>query len=168
MNRCDKLIKDLYKDIFITIGIVLATIPLWWGFDTSEAYNIAKYYDNYDYITYEIVNPTDHNIEMLSDTEGLAFVETEDIEVYNFSNTEDDYYLLVKTNCDVDNIRINVNNEVKFLTDYESFKDDSNTYYILDYSSLVAGNYRYNVSLWCMEDTFNNNIDYELLVKGRL
>ena len=96
-------------------------------------------------------------------------VETQDILVSNYSNTLDSYYLLLSSNDNSDNIRININNRVYNLKDYEQVNKDGKTYYVLDRNDLVANSQKYNISLWQDEGAEDNaNFDFDILVQSSL
>ena len=169
IRRLDVLQKALIWDIIKTIGLVIATIPIWFLMNINKSSAIADYYDDYYYIETEELNHPQYKVEKMSDQEGLMFVETQDIVVSNYSNTLDSYYLLLSSNDDSSNIRININNVVYDLNDYEQISKDGNIYYILDRSDLVAGSFKYNISLWQSEGAKDDaNFDYSILVQDTI
>ena len=169
IQRLDALKKALIWDIIKTIGIVIITIPIWFLMSTNESLAVADYYDDYSYLETEMLNNPTYEVREMSDLEGLKTVETQDIIVSNYSNTLDSYYLLLSTNDDVEDIRININNIVYNLNDYESITKDGNTYYILDRKDIVAGSLKYNISLWQKEGADNDvNFDYHISVQSSI
>ena len=169
IQRLDTLRRGLIWDIIKTIGLVIITIPVWLGFNINKYASSAAYYDNYNYIETEMLNNPSYKLENMSDTEGLAFVETKDIIVSNYSNTLDSYYLLLESNDNSDNVRININNIVNDLNEYESTIIDGNTYFILDRNDLVSSSQKYNISLWkCEGADIDANFNYSIIVKDSI
>ena len=169
MERLNKLQRRLYQDVIITLLLVIISIPVWLNFELTSVAKIASGYDNYNYVQYELLNDASKMVLPYEDDEALIKCETQDLIVYNNSNTLEDYSLVLKINKDttlnLNNIRINVNYEVDYLNEYEVFEDTISYYYILDKDSIVADAYKYNVSIWnediSAKDTF---LDYELVV----
>ena len=166
MKRIRGLKKCLYKDIICTMLWVLISIPLWLNFNVSASE--AKYYDNYKFVKYEFLNSASKTINIYEDTEALRKCETQDILVYNDSNTLDDYSLILKINkaenLDLNNIKINVNYDVKYLNSYFNYVDNNYYYYVIDKSEIVAASQKYIISMWGTNDYSNNQIDYEFMV----
>ena len=169
MLNVNGLIRSLYKDILFTIICVLVSIPLWLAFDLTDASATAEYYDNYNYIGYIFLNnDVDICLKPVSDEYALKNIETQDIMVYNNSNTKDDYKLLLKiskdTTMSLNNLKININNTVKYLKDYDNYEDINNYYYILDNRELIADSQKYVISFWNDENAIlkeNDSINYE-------
>lgn len=169
IQRLGALEKALIWDIFKTFCFILVTIPVWMSFSISKSASIAKYYDNYYYIEAEYINVPDYKIEKLSDADGLRFVETEDILVSNYSNTLDSYYLLLSSEDNPKDIRININHQVYDLVNYEKVVKNGKTYYILDRNDLIAGSLKYNISLWKNEGAdIDANFNYNILVQENI
>ena len=169
IQRLDALQKAIIWDIVKTIGLVILTIPVWLLMNADGYAEIAAYYDNYNYIETEMLNHPSYKVEKMSDLQGLRTVETQDILVSNYSNTLDSYYLLLSSNDNSDNIRININNRVYNLKDYEQVNKDGKTYYVLDRNDLVANSQKYNISLWQDEGAEDNaNFDFDILVQSSL
>ena len=169
IQRLDALKKAIIWDIIKTIGLVVFTIPLWLMMNINKSSAIADYYDNYNYIETEMLNNPTYEVKKMSDLEGLKTVETQDILVSNYSNTLDSYYLLLSSNDNGDNIRININNIVYDLKDYEKVTKNGNTYYILDRKDIVASSQKYIISLWQNEGAMDNvNFDYHISVKSSI
>ncbi len=169
IQRLDALQKALIWDIIKTIGIVLVTIPVWFLMNIDQSAAIVDYYDNYYYIQSEMLNHPNYKIERMSDQEGLMFVETQDILVSNYSNTMDTYYLLLSSKDENKDIRININNKVHNLDEYETVNKDGTTYYILDHEDLVGGSHKYNISLW-QDEGAKEDVDfsYNFLVQSSI
>ena len=169
IQRLDALKKAIIWDIIKTIGLVVFTIPLWLMMNINKSSAIADYYDNYNYIETEMLNNPTYEVKKMSDLEGLKTVETQDILVSNYSNTLDSYYLLLSSNDNGDNIRININNIVYDLKDYEKVTKNGNTYYILDRKDIVASSQKYIISLWQNEGAMDNvNFDYHISVQSSI
>ena len=169
IQRLDALQRALIWDIIKTVGVVVATIPIWFFMNINKSAAIADYYDNYCYIEAEELNHPVYKLEKMSDLEGLMYVETQDILVSNYSRTLDSYYLLLSSNDDSDNVRININNIVNNLNDFEKINKDGNTYYILEHTDLVAGSHKYNISLWQKEGADEDvNFDYLISVQNSI
>lgn len=169
MKKIKNLEIALIREILFTIFAVLLSIPFWLNFDIASAAEIAKSYDNYYYISYELLNSVDYDLKPVSDSYAIHNVETQDIVVYNNSNTIQDYSLVLKVNKnDYSNVKINVNYDITYLDNYNRLEDTDNYYYILDSDKLVAGSKKYVISMWNDEGTINNNssFDYELYVEN--
>lgn len=165
IKRLDDMQKYLYKDIIITIILIIISIPLWIFFDSHNISKIVIDNNDYNYINYQELNNPKYLIEPMSDIEGLHFVETKDIIVSNYSNTEDEYYLILKTNNVIsNNTRININNKVEYLNSYDKVIKNEGIYYILDYETIVASSQKYVVSLWNSEESNEENISFDISI----
>ncbi|MBQ6840673.1 MAG: hypothetical protein IJO63_00960 [Bacilli bacterium] len=166
MKNFSSLKRRLYKDIFYTILWVIISIPLWLNFDVVASE--AKYYENYNYVKYEFLNSASKVINIYDDLEALRKCETQDILVYNDSNTIDNYSLVLKvnknSNANLDSIKINVNNNIEFLNNYNYYEDVNNYYYVIDSASIVASSQKYVISMWGTNDYNNSQVDYEIVV----
>ena len=103
-----------------------------------------------NFIQYEFLNSPSYTLLPVTDEYALKYIETQDIVVYNTSNTSDEYVLMLKVNerNNIDNLKININYKVSYLKEYTSFYKEGSNYYILDSNSLIAGSKKYNISLW--------------------
>lgn len=166
MKRIRGLEKRIYMDIIYTMLWVLISIPLWLNFNVSASE--AKFFDNYKFVKYEFLNSASKTINIYEDTEALRKCETQDILVYNDSNTLDDYSLILKINksenLDLNNIKINVNYDVKYLNNYFNYVDNNYYYYVIDKSEIIASSQKYIISMWGTNDYSNSQIDYEFVV----
>lgn len=169
MDRLNKLERRLYQDIIITVLFVIISIPVWLNFELTSVAGIAQAYDNYKFVRYELLNDASKIISSYEDAEALMECETQDLIVYNESNTLENYSLVLKvsknTMMNLNDIRINVNYNVDYLNNYEVYDDEVSYYYILDKESIVADAHKYVISMW------NKNVesqpailDYELVV----
>jgi len=162
--------KSLYKDILITLLIVLVSIPVWLNLDMSAYAMEADAYNNYNYVKYEFLNKVSSSLMTYEDSDALRECETTDILVYNDSNTLDSYSLVLKINKDndvnLDAIRINVNYDIMNLNEYEFFEDAKCYYYVIDSDDIAASSQKYIVSLWNSDITSANNqyFDYEFVI----
>lgn len=169
MNNLIGYQRYLVMDIIITIIIVLITIPIWMTFDMTSYASEAKSYDNYSYIDYEFLNDkVEYNLKPTSDKDGLLNIKTQNLVVYNTSNTPDDYQLILKINKfqNIDNLKINVNNIIDNITSYNHYEKGNYKYFILDEKKITGETKKYVISLWNSENaTYNEeNLDYELLI----
>ena len=169
-NTISDVQKSLYKDIIINILFILVSIPLWLSFDIS-ALETAKMYDNYNYVEYEFLNAPTYSLNPVSDEYAIRNIETQDLIVYNNSNTNENYALVLKINknstANIDKLKINVNYQISYLKDYSSYEDDKNTYYVIAQDNIVANSQKYVLSMWNDETADVNNNDtlnYEFMI----
>ena len=155
--------EKLYRDIFFTILLVIISIPIWLNFDVT-ALESARIYDDYSYSKVEYLNNPTYSLDPVSDNYALKHYETQDILVYNETNIEDEYNLVLrvdkKSTAKTDNIRISVNYYVDYLENYVSYEDDDYIYYVLDNKTLTAGSYKYVLSMWNDESAVVNDSDH--------
>lgn len=168
MKKIIELEKRLYKDIIFTIILVIISIPIWLNFGLSASAATAKEYDNYNYVKYEFLNQASTVLKTYKDDEALRLVETQDILVYNDSNTEDAYSLILKVSkdskADLNKIRINVNYNVDYLNSYHVYDDATSYYFVIDSNSIVAQAQKYVISMWNIEDNNSDDLKYEFVV----
>lgn len=170
MKKLISLEKSLYKDIVLTLALVLFSIPVWLNFNVNSFALEAEKYDNYNYIQYEFLNVVTSSLMTYEDKDALLECETNDILVYNYSNTTENYSVLLKiakdSDVNLDAIRINVNYNITNLNEYDSYEDLNNYYYIIDTAQLVASSQKYVISMW--NSDFNNqaiqDFDYEFVI----
>ena len=168
MNNYFDVKKSIYKDIFITILFVLISIPIWLSVDTS-ALDIAKIYDNYSYLEYEFLNNPKYSLNPVSDEYAMQYYETKDILIYNYSNTSQDYSVLLKIDkkTDINNLKINVNYQIDYLNNYYSYTDNDYQYFVLANEQIVADSQKYILSIWNDENASINDyayLDYEIMI----
>ena len=170
MNRINRLKWLLYKDIIITILLVIISIPIWLSFDLTELEE-AKKYDNYNYINYELLNNPHYTLVSVSDDYGLRNIETQDIVVYNYTNANATYTLVLRINknstINIDNIRLNVNHDVQSLNNYRFYEDNDYYYYIIDSDRIQGSSQKYALSMWNDENykqDVNNEFNYDFLI----
>ena len=168
MKKLGNLEKELYKDIFLTILFVILSIPLWLNFGLSVSAQEAALYDNYDFVQYEFLNNASTIIYSYEDADALRKCETQDILVYNDSNTVDTYSLILKieknTDVNLNDLRINVNYDVDYLNNYHVYEDAKSYYYVIDSGSIVAAAQKYVISMWNTNYQASNNLHYEFIV----
>lgn len=171
MKNISKIRKSICFDILKTIMVVLISIPLWLSFDLSNMEAVAKSFDEYNYVSM-YKDDSNYTLESISDKDALRYVPTSDIVVYNDYNTEQDYALVLKidksTNPNIDNIKINVNFNIKSLDEYLSYEDDEFIYFVIDARNIVASSVKYTISMWNKENTINNNVNYEFILENNL
>ena len=164
MKEIAELKKCLYKDILLTIFVVLISIPIWLNFDVADASMVASSYDNYNYIGFEMLNDAKNDLKPSSDSYAMNNVETQDIMVYNYSNTNCEYKLILKINKNVetDNIKINVNYDVDYLSSYPKIESGDYNVFIIDNDYIKASSRKYIISMWMAEEakSFSENVDY--------
>lgn len=167
MKNIISLERKLYKDIFLTIFLVILSIPLWLNFGVSASASTAQSFDNYNYIKYEFLNKASKVINYYQDDDALRNLETQDILVYNDSNTVDTYSLILKigkdTKTDLENIKINVNYNIDYLNNYHVYEDAESYYYVIDANSIVATAHKYVISMWS-DTQIENSFDYEFVI----
>lgn len=170
MKKINYLKKSLYKDIVFTILFVLVSIPIWLTFDVSELEE-AKKYDNYNYVNYEFLNSPVHTLESVSDDYALRNIETSDLVVYNYTMADASYSLVLKidkkSTASLNNIKLNVNFEISYLTDLPSYEDDDYYYYVIDSSRVQGSSQKYALSMWNDENNkldSNDVLDYEFVI----
>lgn len=170
MKKITSLEKSIYKDILFTILGILISIPVWLNFNLSASAMEAEYYDNYNYVQYEVLNKADSKLIAYHDNDALRNCETSDIIIYNDSNTIDNYSLLLKINkncgINLENIKINVNFEVDYLNNYYAYTDAENYYYVIDSGDMVASSQKYIISLWKTNDVIGEPdlFNYDFMV----
>ncbi|MBE6148381.1 MAG: hypothetical protein E7167_02670 [Firmicutes bacterium] len=168
MKNIINLERKLYKDIVITVLLVILSVPIWLNFGLSASAMTAKNFANYNYIKYEFLNKVSTELGVYSDEEALRKCETQDILVYNDSNTLDNYSLILKVKknnqTDLTNIKINVNYNVDYLNNYHFYEDAESYYYVIDSDSIVASSQKYVISMWNSDLQTNTNLDYEFVV----
>ena len=170
MNTILDVEKSLYKDILFTILFVLISIPIWLNFDIS-ALEAAKMYDNYNYIEYEFLNEPSYSLNPVNDDYAMRNLETQDLIVYNNSNTKNDYSLVLKVDksstAKTDKLKINVNYQISYLKDYYSYEDNNSIYYVLDSNNIVANSQKYIISMWNDENAIvksDDILNYKFMV----
>ena len=169
MKNLINLEKRLYRDIIFTIILVVLSIPVWLNFGLSAEAMVAESFANYNYVKYEFLNRASTTLDLYTDDDALRNCETQDILVYNDSNTIDEYSLVLKVNknstADLEQIRINVNYDVDYLKNYHFYEDVESYYYVIDSASIVASSQKYIISMWNSQNVSKNtNFDYEFLV----
>jgi len=170
VKNLNNLEKTLYKDIFMTVFLVLVSIPIWLNFSVSALAAEANYYDNYNYVKYEFLNEASKTLLTYTDSEALRKCETQDILIYNYSNTLDNYSLLLKirknSSVNLDQIKINVNYQIDYLNNYHVYEDAENYYFVIDSNDIVASSQKYIISMWNIDNnlTYNNELDYEFII----
>ncbi len=170
MNRINRLKISIYKDILITLFLVLVSIPIWLSFDLTELEE-AKKYDNYNYINYEYLNNPHYTLMSVSDDYGLKNIETQDIVVYNYTKADATYTLVLRidknSTINIEDIRLNVNFEVQALTNYRFYEDSKYYYYIIDSDSIQGSSQKYVLSMWNaenIEQDINKTFDYDFVI----
>ena len=169
MKNIIDLERKLYKDLFLNIILVILSIPLWLNFGVDASAQEAQYYDDYNYIQYEFLNkPNTTAISAYDDTLALIECETQDILIYNDSNTVDKYSLVLKINkdtkLDLNKIKINVNYNVDFLSNYHVYDDALSYYYVIDSDLIAASSQKYVISMWTEVVQEDNHLEYEFVV----
>ena len=169
MKNIISLERKLYKDIIITILFVILSIPLWLNFGLSASASTAEYYANYNFVKYEFLNEPVSKLLAYTDEDALRKCETQDIIIYNESNTIDNYSLILKIkkneNNNLKDIRINVNYEVDYLNKYHYYEDVESYYYVIDSNEIVASSQKYIISMWDSNiENSNNSLEYEFVV----
>ena len=170
MERIRKLKVSLYKDILLTIIVVLISIPIWLSFNISELED-AKKYDNYNYINYEYLNNPKHEIVSVSDDYALRNIETQDLIVYNYTKADANYSLVLKidklSTLVIDDIKLNVNYDINYLKDFKYYEDNDYYYYIIDSDHLKGDSQKYILSMWNDKKEAldsNNTFNYEFII----
>ncbi len=170
VNRINRLKISIYKDILITLFLVLVSIPIWLSFDLTELEE-AKKYDNYNYINYEYLNNPHYTLMSVSDDYGLKNIETQDIVVYNYTKADATYTLVLRidknSTINIEDIRLNVNFEVQALTNYRFYEDSKYYYYIIDSDSIQGSSQKYVLSMWNaenIEQDINKTFDYDFVI----
>lgn len=134
------IIINLIMEIVAMVIIIVISIPIWDKLNNKEIHDIASYYDNLYYIDYNIIN--NDNGKMIT--------------IYNDSNTEENYNLVMKVNKDyLKDLIIYVNEEEKMTTDLKQITKGNLVYIVLDSGSLVANELHYNIHT-------NNKIYYNI------
>ena len=168
MKNITNLEKCLYKDILYTILIILISIPIWLNFDINAYAKEANYYDNMDYVGFQILNKASNSLEHYNDETALMMCETSDILVYNDSNTLDNYSLVLKVSKENDvnlnKIKININYEIDYLNNYYLYEDETSYYYIIDTQDMVANSQKYIISIWNEEIITKTNFNYDFVL----
>lgn len=169
MKNIISLERKLYKDIILTVLYVVLSIPLWMNFGLSASAMTAEGYANYNYVKYEFLNKATTQLLAYSDEDALRECETQDIIVYNDSNTVDDYSLVLKINkansSYLKDIKINVNYNVDYLNNYHYYEDAESYYYVIDSDNIVASSQKYVISMWNSNlEEQSQNLDYEFVV----
>ena len=163
MKRIDRLIRSLYKEIFLTIIMVLISIPIWLSFDIDELIESNKY-DNYNYVNYEFLNTPSYTLASVSDEYALKNIETQDLVVYNYTKADAPYSLVLKIDKSstvvIDSIKLNVNSNINYLKDFASYEDNNYYYYVLDTDHLQGTSQKYALSMWNEKDSIQDNNSY--------
>lgn len=139
MNRA--IIANLAIEIVSMVLIILVTIPIWHGFQINEMRELAEFYDDLYYISYNIED---------NDTNKIITLD-------NMTYTKENYNLVMvldENNLEEDLI-IDVNGISKSINDFEMVNKDNKDYIILDKSDLTAETKVYDIKS-------NKNIDYKL------
>jgi len=164
-----ELEMSLYRDIIFMVAVIIFTGALWLNIDLTPFKLEAEKYANYNYIAYEMLNDATNTLSVASDKEALRSIETQDILVYNYSNTEDDYSVVLKVgkseNFSSENIKININYDIKYLNAFDYYEDNNYYYYVLERAFLVADSRKYVISMWYDESALKcEAFDYEYSV----
>ena len=170
MKKYNKIRMSLYKDIFITILLIIVSIPIWLSFDVSEL-QIAKNNINQKYINYEFLNSPKYTLASVSDEYALTNIETQDLVVYNYTMANASYSLVLKidkkSTAIIDDIKLNVNHDVNYLKDFDYYEDSDYYFYIIDSDSIQGTSQVYTLSMWNDEkntQSINKTFDYEFIV----
>ena len=165
MKRVNKLRISLYKDIFMTLLLVLVSIPIWLSFDVSD---IPKE-DNH--IRYSVLNNPQYMLDSVSDEYALRNIETQDIIVSNYTNNDIGYSLVLKidkkSTIQIEDIKLNVNYSISYLRDFISYEDTDYYYFIIDSDHIQGDSQTYILSMWNDENKpqrDNNLFDYEFVI----
>lgn len=138
------LISIYIVRILCVIMAVILSVPIWRSFNASENSKIAAYYDDYYYISYDVVADQDLTKVVLN----------------NYSNTLEDYELVLKINKenfnDLSNIEIN--KQLNDVGSYKFYVEGEYVYLILDTSSLVASSCEYDIKVIARNEV-NYNFD---------
>ena len=144
MKNINRLILRYVCEIFVVVLFVAVSIPIWEKFDKSNIANIASSYHTMDYLYLDI----DKYISNESFEDVVAVV--------NDTNTARNYKLILKVSKEKNNnVKININNEVKNLKDLSYDEDKLYFYYNISESNLVANRNEYKISF------IDSNISYE-------
>lgn len=144
------IILSLSIEIISMILIIFITIPIWDAFKVNEMQEVAKYYDNYYYIDYEVTNNENNNT----------------VRLFNESYTTEKYYLVLVVDDEltknVNDTKIIVNGEEKNVNNFKVINKNNKTLIIIDKGSLVAAEKIYNI------DILNNKNSYEIKVVEKI
>lgn len=150
MKEFKKLERSLYLDILGTIIFVIASIPIWLNFNQDELYKVAKSYENYKYVNYELVNGATYALAPMSDEDAYFTSQIANVIVYNTSNTAEDYtlYLIFEDSIKTDSLKISVNENISYLKDYQYEVKDGKRYYTIVKDNIVANKENYQIYMW--------------------
>ncbi len=144
-NSIDKLIRHYVCEIFVTVILVVFSIPLWNMLDKSDSAAIAKSYSTMDYLYLDI--------DKYIAKDGFADVVT----LANDTNTTRGYNLIVKIdkNIDTTGTIIAINGDEENLENLKYNEDKKYVYYSLAEGNLVANKEKYEI------DYYNSELNYD-------
>jgi len=156
VKQINKMIRKTILEIAIVISFVFLSIPLWQSFNLKEYETVAMYYDNISYTNLEVSDYSDYVLYQTTDDLALEHIKPIDIALKNDTNTIENYSLWIviskESTLNYKHIKINYNNETKYLVDYE-LVEDSNYYYIkLSEGSITAENINTKLIMWIASD----------------
>lgn len=149
MEKYKNIKQSLIIDIIFSILIIIVSFPVWLNFDLSVAKSTVELYENYDYI----------ESEQLTNNSLI---------VYNNSNTEESYKLVLKTNnkFDLHNYYFYLNNKEYTFDGTHCYRDKNYNYYIIEESSLVAGQKEYDLKVFDSSSLSLASLDTNLYIES--
>lgn len=152
MNTNKQIFNTIIEIIILTLFIIF-TNKVWDNLSINKSISTT-------YLNEKNLIPINYNIENNIKYLNNNYNENEYIKfnIYNESDIDKDYtiYLIIDNNTNIDDIKIMINNEEKYITDLEYLTLNNEIYYIIEENTIQNNNSKEEkLYIW------NNNDNYK-------